>query len=230
MPKASTTKTDRADLAPDRAAWEQQPEESDKWYGRFEMYRNLGTERTLLGAWRRATGKERAQADGYWQRQCSRWRWRDRARAWDKHLRNLARQEQEQAVIEMGRRAARNAATLQGVLMLPAEALDELVRVDRAGLLATLAALPTEELVKLTQRSAAAVQMAVRTEMLARGEATDRIEQHAEMEVTSRADVRATLAPLVGNPKAHDLARQLALMSLARISGSGTNGSGNGAA
>ena len=139
-------------LVPDRNHWEQQPTEPDRWYSRFELYRDKGGERTLVGTWRRVTGKERGGVDGNWTRHSTRWRWRERARAWDRHLQRLAREEQEQAVVEMGRRAARHAVALQGVLMLPAKAIARLIQTDRDGLLASLMELPAEELIRLYQK------------------------------------------------------------------------------
>jgi hypothetical protein len=229
------TQKDPTDYSPqtlvtDRQPWEQQPAEPDKWYARFELYKDAGGERTMVGTWRRVTGREQArQLAGNWTRHATRWRWRERARKWDRHLRDLAREEHEQAVIEMGRRAARHSVALQGVLMLPAQAVARLLQTDRDALLASLMALPPDELIRLTQRSANAIGQAVRTEMLARGEATDRIEQHAALQVDiPDAAVRDTLGSLLGNAKAHDLARQLALLSLEGISTHRGNGTGNG--
>jgi hypothetical protein len=81
--------------------WDQQPGESDAAYRRFLRYRDLGMGRSIdaayfstrppgAGAGLTAAGKRR-RAPGQWMRECSRWRWRERASKWDiDHLQRRA--------------------------------------------------------------------------------------------------------------------------------------------
>lgn len=71
--------------------WDRQAGEPALWYNRFTVYRRMGPERTLLGAWRKATEAESggirrgAKLPGAWQRQYERWTWKARAEAFDRH-------------------------------------------------------------------------------------------------------------------------------------------------
>ncbi len=66
--------------------WERNPDEPDRWYARFEVYRLLGPNRSLSGTYRLVTqllgrgGKAPGQA---WHQAAQRWRWQARAQAWD---------------------------------------------------------------------------------------------------------------------------------------------------
>lgn len=80
------TELEPASIAP----WEQQPGESDRWFGRFTRYRLLGYGRDIHKAYRQecqAEAKEAAgQASGSWYREARERNWTGRAAAWDKHL------------------------------------------------------------------------------------------------------------------------------------------------
>jgi hypothetical protein len=66
--------------------WERLADEPIKWYKRFEVFRKLGPDRTFIAAYRAV-----AAAEGYtyprvsnaWRAAARRWRWRERAKAWD---------------------------------------------------------------------------------------------------------------------------------------------------
>lgn len=66
--------------------WQRIPDEPDRWYARFEVYRLLGPNRTLNGTYRLVAqllgrgGKVPGQA---WRQAAQRWRWQARAQAWD---------------------------------------------------------------------------------------------------------------------------------------------------
>jgi hypothetical protein len=75
-----------------RQPWDQMEGEPDLWYGRFQAYLELGVMRTLRGAapaLRRQKDGEPLDYGGGWSRNSRRWRWRERARAWDVHQRDL---------------------------------------------------------------------------------------------------------------------------------------------
>jgi hypothetical protein len=84
--------------------WERREGESSKAFAGFECYRALGPDRSLQAAWekycaRPGSLRERRQADseevrhypGYWTAWTSRWKWRERAAAWDEEIAALAR-------------------------------------------------------------------------------------------------------------------------------------------
>ncbi len=73
-------------------AWEQQPSETDKWYGRFQIYLNLGPMRTVARAYLQAMGEppeSKRQPSTDWKYYATQARWRERAQAWDAYQRNL---------------------------------------------------------------------------------------------------------------------------------------------
>ena len=99
------------------APWDQQPGEPNRWYARFEQFRLAGPNRSLLGtlnADREQRGKKKARSiPGAWTENASRWRWRERAVAWDKQERRQARVAHAQEIEEMNRRHAQEAKVLQ---------------------------------------------------------------------------------------------------------------------
>ena len=73
----------------DYVPWEQGPKEPDRWYARFTAFRDQGPDRTIANAYRICTRHEGLQGkkpDSDWYRQAKRWRWRERATAWDRHV------------------------------------------------------------------------------------------------------------------------------------------------
>ena len=110
-------------------SWERQQGESAKAFAAFECYRMLGPERTLQAAWekhytrpgtlreRQRKGKERAsQFPGYWGAWASKWRWRERAGAWDEEVAALARDQELDRALK-ARAAEQEEETRQRQLM-----------------------------------------------------------------------------------------------------------------
>lgn len=82
------------------APWEQQAREPDIWYRRFLAYRDLGPERTLVGAYRVVKGsaastssRKNSTVPTSWIRMRDRWEWVERAQLWDRE--EYARLEQK---------------------------------------------------------------------------------------------------------------------------------------
>ena len=91
-----------------RKLWQQFHKEPDDSYSRFTLYKGLGPGRSVLNAYRAyastfqnsTVGKKRHSENGtatektggpdkvpgYWGEECSRWRWVERAEAWDVHV------------------------------------------------------------------------------------------------------------------------------------------------
>ncbi|MFN8464566.1 MAG: hypothetical protein U0X20_03410 [Caldilineaceae bacterium] len=70
-----------------RQPWDQLEGEPNAWYGRFQVYLELGVTRTLKVAATEA-GLQ-VSGGGTWSTASRRWRWRERAHAWDVHQREL---------------------------------------------------------------------------------------------------------------------------------------------
>lgn len=71
--------------------WDQLPGEPDKWYGRFQIYLDLGVTRNLTAAARCGFDPKPGQSGltGRWSYYFNRYHWRERARAWDVRQREL---------------------------------------------------------------------------------------------------------------------------------------------
>lgn len=71
-----------------RLPWEQQVGEPDRWFSRFQTYLDLGPIRSVVQVYRAEKGRDgHAQACGRWKLSATRWRWTERARAYDAHQR-----------------------------------------------------------------------------------------------------------------------------------------------
>jgi hypothetical protein len=55
------------------------------WFGRFTVYREMGTERSLLGAYNKVlkSAKRRNSIPGAWELNAKKWDWKTRAELWD---------------------------------------------------------------------------------------------------------------------------------------------------
>ena len=98
-------------------SWDRQPGELNLWYARFERYRLAGPNRSLLGTLndervRRGKKKGRSLPQS-WATNVKRWRWQDRASAWDEYERRQARVRHAQAIEEANRRHIQHALALQ---------------------------------------------------------------------------------------------------------------------
>jgi hypothetical protein len=81
-------------------AWERQYGESRQAFAAFAGYRDLGSDRSVDEAYRRGRGlpEDHTRATKRWRVWVARWRWLERAAAWDAHLDDEARRTQEEAV------------------------------------------------------------------------------------------------------------------------------------
>jgi hypothetical protein len=109
--------------------WEQQPGEPNRWYARFECFRLVGPSRSLLGtlnAERQQRGASKSRSiPQSWALNARRWRWRERAEAWDERQRQEARAAHAREVEEMNRRHLQEAKALQGKAVQRLKALDQ---------------------------------------------------------------------------------------------------------
>lgn len=87
--------------------WEQRPDESGRAYAAFVVYRDMGAKRNVPDAYRQGTGRPQAkQASGVWNGWAKKYRWAERARAYDEHQAALRQKGIEQATVESGRAMA----------------------------------------------------------------------------------------------------------------------------
>jgi hypothetical protein len=80
--------------------WNRLQQEPGNWYSRFLIFRDMGPERTLLGAVHKAEKSRKKQSTrvpGAWNDASDKYQWKARAEAWDKHLQE--EQEQRAAVL-----------------------------------------------------------------------------------------------------------------------------------
>jgi hypothetical protein len=100
-----------------QSPWERLPGEPARWYTRFERYRLAGPSRSLLAtchAEKAATAARRPRCvPGAWAKAAQRWRWKERAEAWDAQEHQRARQAQADKIRAMNERHAHEARGLQ---------------------------------------------------------------------------------------------------------------------
>jgi hypothetical protein len=86
----------------ERRAWDQLAGESDKAYRIFHTYLELGADRTILAACK-VCGKRSSRRAEQWS---VKWRWKERASAWDTHLHRQAEVRAEDLTADLQRRHA----------------------------------------------------------------------------------------------------------------------------
>jgi len=78
--------------------WERMDGEPNMWYGRFHLYLEMGTNRTMLGAVHLSEAKAEKsrkkqtpsrKVPGSWNKAAEQWNWKDRTTAYDMHLQQL---------------------------------------------------------------------------------------------------------------------------------------------
>ena len=95
------------ELNPDIPPWERQVGENSRWFGRFQAYRLMGSKRSVLGLYKqeseekvrksqkKSEKKQPVSAPGPWYEVFERFRWKERAEAWDIQRRLEAEKEEQ---------------------------------------------------------------------------------------------------------------------------------------
>lgn len=167
------------------APWEKQPEETPRAFEAFCVYRDLGPNRSLA-----KTGQKLGKNLTTIQQWSARYRWVERATAWDQEQDRLAREAAIKARMEMAERHAKAA------LVLMQKALQKLAKMGPDDLE------PADV--------ARFLDLAVKIERLSRGEPAEivRAEDGGERQVTDRE--RTEIARrILGNKRARELLRRL---------------------
>ena len=128
-------------------AWEQAVGESSKAYGAFLDYLEAGVNRSIRNAALEGGNDYSTCRD--WAR---RWRWTQRASAWDTEMANRRRTEYADEYAEVGRRHARQAQAALEALIRPAIVLLDRMRSDRT-FLAELEMMKPADLYSLTMQA-----------------------------------------------------------------------------
>lgn len=88
----------------ERKPWDQMKDEPDLWYHRFEIFRMMEHHRSVSETFRIAKVEDTnlfGQAPGSkWRINAKKWKWVERAHAWDDHLREQTHQEEEKLALE----------------------------------------------------------------------------------------------------------------------------------
>jgi len=90
--------------------WDRLPNESTKAYAAFCVYRDLGPERSLDKAGQKLDKPRSRKWLGEWS---AKYKWVERAEAYDDYIEKLKRKEREEAIAEMAERQARIAIAFQ---------------------------------------------------------------------------------------------------------------------
>ena len=101
--------------------WERQPDEGSKAYAAFCVYRDLGPERSLDKALSKANKKPTNRR--HWSRWMEKYRWYERAQAYDDYIEKKKREGNEKAILEM---AERHVKLAKAFLLIIAQALQQI--------------------------------------------------------------------------------------------------------
>ena len=179
--------------------WERQPGESSRAYAAFCIYRDLGPARSLDKALAQANKKPSNRR--HWARWMERYRWLERAQAYDDYIERIKREEQEKEILDMAQRHARLAVAFQQKIA------ERLMDLD-----------PKE----LSPRDLSVwLDVATKLERLSRGEPTEIGKQEMQGQVTQRYEYDITQR-IISDPEAVQLAEQL----LRRVAHSDAGASG----
>jgi hypothetical protein len=166
--------------------WERQKDESSKAYAAFCVYRDLGPERSLDKALSEANKKPTNRR--HWSRWMEKYRWYERAQAYDDYIEKKMRKENEKKILDMSDRHARLAVVFQQKIAQRLQEIDpaELSPADMARWL----------------------DVATKLERLSRGEPTEIGKQEVQGQVTQRHEYDITQR-IVSDPETRELARNL---------------------
>ena len=90
--------------------WEKQPEETNRQYEAFCIYRDMGIERSILKVAQEWSAGGHTSKLKEWS---SKYHWVDRASAYDEHIDEIKRARNEEAIIEMSARHAEYSLQIQ---------------------------------------------------------------------------------------------------------------------
>jgi len=143
-------------------AWERQSKETSKAYEVFCIYRDQGLERSCL-----KVAKECTKSESYIKRLSSKYDWVSRVQAFDDYIEAKVRARNENEIIEMRSRHAKQSLDLQDALTLPLEVLSKKLQDDPG--VKELGELDIKELLGLITQGAKCLKQLTEIEREARG-------------------------------------------------------------
>lgn len=172
----------------DNKPWEKLPEETNRQYGAFCIYRDMGIGRSILKVAHEWSAGGHTSKLKEWSSKCH---WVERASAYDEHIDEIKRARNEEAIIEMTARHANYSLQIQEKAI---EALN-LIKPEE---------LKPNDLIKW-------LDIAVKIERLSRGVSTENIKQESEFkEVKTDAITKENLGKPEIRRKANQLIRAIA--------------------
>jgi hypothetical protein len=166
----------RKGFDPDIPVFERQPGESDPAWHAWVLYRDMQGHRSTAKV-AQLVGKNKKLIHR-WSSPLM-WGWVERARAWDNHVDQQARQKQIRDVIAFRERAASQSRGKAQTMMLPDMAISQrLAKMQQEGktIEEMFSGVSMEDLVFLALKSGSVLPHLLRSEALALGEATERAE------------------------------------------------------
>lgn len=190
--------TQRLILAPDREAWERQPNETDKEFGHFKTYRDwLPLHDRSFAAVARKVKSSPATISNT----AARCLWADRATAYDAYKDKQEREEAEKTRLEAVRKMQENHLALaQNMQLLAATELKKIM--DRAKQHAKRTILTPQQVTKL-------IDAGTKLERLTRGEPTDNVANEVSINETSKQDRQRMLQKIAASKEAMEAAMAL---------------------
>jgi hypothetical protein len=200
---------------PEPRPWERQEGERAKAFAAFECYRVLGPTRSLGAAWERyclrpGGRRDREHADpdgdrgfpGYWGRWSARWRWQERALAWDAEQADIERDERLDRELQARAREHEEEMRQRQLMREEARAARAVARRVLLRTLQTVDAgqldqMNVPDLLPYLQKAATLLEVGQKLERLCLGEATDvtRLETDLHDTVIKLADIMQEFCP-----------------------------------
>lgn len=203
-------------LADDRLPWERQPMEGTKPWEAFQMYRNMGKNRSTLAV-ARALGKSATLIH----RWSGKWQWNARAYEYELEIDRVAMDAAKREVGEMAKRHAQNAQLVLTALTTPSMALVRKIQNDpqffdrmlqsaevTVNGVTRLDVGKTMEMLKVIKEFASAIPAIASVERLARGEPTEITKTEATNTNTNTAS-HDLARSVIADPETAALAAQL---------------------
>ncbi len=83
-----------------KQVWDQMEDEPALWFGRFGIYKSLGYTRTVEATHREDPSVSARRPSRQWSDESKRWKWEERAKAWDHHVQLSADQRLTSLAVE----------------------------------------------------------------------------------------------------------------------------------
>lgn len=114
-------------ILPDEYAWEQLPDESAKAFQAFQLYLNMGIERSISKVHEKCSKSTRLIA-----RWSSEWEWGERIRRYDTWKQQIKRAKLREKIEASAEEDYKTVTTLQSILVAPAAVLQEKMKIHIA--------------------------------------------------------------------------------------------------